>query len=59
LPKLRVAATAGGASIDVAGIFELEPMCMHTTVEVSWHATKKGSQYPVWMLGNPRCGGSR
>ncbi len=43
-PKLRVAATATGASAEVAGILELEPMCMHTTVAVSWQATKNGSQ---------------
>ena len=33
-----------GASGVVCGIFELDPMCMHTTVSVSWHAAKKGSQ---------------
>ena len=27
-----------------AGIFELDPMCMHTTVAVSWQAAKNGSQ---------------
>src|SRR6476469_5323875 len=57
LPKLRLAATATGASADVAGIFELEPMCMQTTFRVSWHAAKKGSHSPEWMLGRPRCGG--
>ena len=44
LPKLSVAATATGASPDVAGIFDDEPMCMHTTVPVSSHAAKNGSQ---------------
>ena len=45
-----VADGAGGhesgevASAEVAGIFELDPMCMHTTVPVSWHASKNGSQ---------------
>src|SRR6516165_10466585 len=57
LPKLSVAATATGASADVAGILEEDPMCMHTTVAVSSQAAKKGSQYPLWMLGRPRCGG--
>ena len=57
LPKLRVAATATGASADVAGIFEDEPMCMQTTVPVSAQAAKNGSQYPLWMLGSPRWGG--
>ena len=55
--KLKVAGTAIGASADVAGIFEHEPMCMHTTVWVSAQAAKNGSQKPVWMLGKPRCGG--
>ena len=32
LLKLSVAATATGASADVAGIFDDDPMCMHTTV---------------------------
>jgi hypothetical protein len=44
LPKLRVACTAGGASGEVAGIFDDEPMCMHTTVSVCSHAAKNGSQ---------------
>ena len=43
-PKLRVACTAGGASGEVAGIFDDEPMCMHTTVSVCSHAAKNGSQ---------------
>ena len=34
----------GGASGDVAGICDDEPMCMHTTVCVSSHAAKNGSQ---------------
>src|SRR3954454_12163624 len=45
LLKLSVAATAGGASGDAAGIDEDEPICMHTTVPVSWQARKNGSQY--------------
>ena len=32
LLKLSVAATATGASAEVAGIFDDEPMCMQTTV---------------------------
>ena len=44
LPKLSVAATAGGASADVAGICDDDPMCMHTSVSVSAHAWKNGSQ---------------
>src|ERR1700694_279798 len=57
LLKLKVAATAGGASEEVAGILDEDPMCMQTTVLVSWHAAKSGSQCPVWMLGRPRWGG--
>ena len=36
--------TMNGASGDVAGIRDDDPMCMHTTVSVSWHAVKNGSQ---------------
>src|ERR1700722_17277444 len=57
LPKLSDAATATGASAEVAGIFDDEPMCMQPTVPVSSQAAKKGSQAPLWMLGRPRCGG--
>src|SRR5882762_2475129 len=39
-----VAVTDGGASDDVAGIRDDEPMCIHTAVPVSAHASKKGSQ---------------
>src|SRR5438874_11123497 len=45
LLKLNVAPTAGGASVDVDGMRDDEPMCMHTTVSVSAHAAKNGSQY--------------
>ena len=47
----------GGASGDAAGIFDDDPMCMHSVVRVSWHVANSGSQYPVWMLGRPRCVG--
>src|SRR5205807_4845693 len=50
-------ATDGGASAEVAGILEDEPMCMQTVVRVSSHAAKNGSHSPVWMLGRPRCTG--
>src|SRR3954470_1809605 len=46
LLKLSVAATAVGASPDVAGIRDDEPMCMLITVPVSSHTAKNGSQYP-------------
>jgi hypothetical protein len=45
LLKLRLAATATGASGDVAGMRDDEPMCMLTVVCVS-HAAKNGSQKP-------------
>ena len=55
LLKLSVAWTEAGASGEVAGIFDDEPMCMHTTVSVSSQASKKGSQCSLsWMLGRPR-----
>ena len=51
--------TAGGASADVDGIFDDEPMCMHTTVFVSSHAARNGSQKPFLSCtdGRPRNGG--
>ena len=36
--------TSTGASIDVTVIDDDDPMCMHTTVPVSSHAAKNGSQ---------------
>src|SRR3954469_25919875 len=57
LLKLNDAATAVGASPEVAGIRDDEPMCMLITVPVSSHTAKNGSQWPEWMLGSPRCGG--
>ena len=44
LPNASVAVTAGGASAEVAGMRDDDPMCMHTTVPVSAHAAKNGSQ---------------
>ena len=41
---VRVEPTAGGASAEVDGILEEEPMCMLTTVPVSAQAPKNGSQ---------------
>ena len=40
----RVALTASGASAEVAGIFDDEPMCMQTVVAVSAQASNIGSQ---------------
>src|SRR5690242_21916485 len=57
LAKVMVEPTAGGASAEVDGIREEEPMCMAMTVPVSSQARRKGSQASVWMLGSPRCGG--
>ena len=41
---MSVAATATGASADVAGIRDDEPMCMLIVVCVSSQAAKNGSQ---------------
>src|SRR5439155_24840817 len=57
LLKASVADTATGASGDVAGMRDDDPMCMHTVVFVSAHAWKNGSQNPEWIDGRPRCGG--
>ena len=46
-PNERVAATAAGASTDVAGIFDDEPMCMHTVTPCAAHDAKNGSQCPL------------
>src|SRR5688572_435912 len=52
-----VAATATGASPEVAGMRDDEPMCMQITVLVSWQAAMNGSQSPEWIDGSPRWGG--
>jgi hypothetical protein len=44
LPNVSVDPTAAGASVEVDGIFDDDPMCMQMTVFVSWHARKNGSQ---------------
>ena len=44
LPNVSVEPTAAGASAEVDGIFDDEPMCMLMTVPVSAQARKKGSQ---------------
>ena len=44
LVNVAVDWTAGGASADVEGIREPEPMCMHTTTPVSAQAANSGSQ---------------
>src|SRR6476646_10918274 len=56
---VSVLPTAGGASAEVDGIFELDPMCIETTVSVSAQARENGSQYPSasWTDGSPRNGG--
>src|SRR5439155_16439622 len=56
--NMFVACTASGASSDELMVLVPEPMCMATTVPVSAHAAKNGSQYPEWMLGRPSHGGS-
>ncbi len=44
LVKMFVACTASGASSDEVMVLVPEPMCMATTVPVSAHAWKNGSQ---------------
>ena len=44
LLNVSVEPTAGGASGDVDGIFDDDPMCMLTMVRVSEQARKNGSQ---------------
>ena len=43
--NVSIELTMNGASGDVAGIFDDDPMCMQTTVSVSSQAAKNGSQY--------------
>ncbi len=54
LPNVSVEPTAGGASGEVDGIFDDEPMCMLTTMPVSAQAAKNGSHSPEWIDGRPR-----
>ncbi len=55
--NVSVDETMKGASGEVAGMREDEPMCMHTTVPVSWQAVNSGSQCPEWIDGSPSgCG---
>ncbi len=57
LAKVMVEPTAGGASAEVDGILDEEPMCMATTVPVSSQAARSGSQSSACMDGSPRWGG--
>src|SRR4051794_12128300 len=53
---VRTPLTVKGASGDVVGIDDDEPMCMHRTVPVSAQASKTGSQwFDLWWIdGSPR-----
>ena len=44
---------SAGASDDVVGAVDDDPTCRHTTVPVSSHAARNGSQYPVCSDGRP------
>ena len=48
--------TENGASGEVVRIFDDDPMCMHTTVSVSWQAVRNGAQKRAlaWIDGRPR-----
>jgi hypothetical protein len=52
--NVSVELTMNGASGVVPGIFEDEPMCMHSTVSVSTQAANSGSHSPEWIDGRPR-----
>jgi len=54
LPNVNAEATSAGASGDVEGIFDDEPMCIWMDTPCSAHAAKNGSQYSVWIDGRPR-----
>src|SRR5437660_7255119 len=59
LANVMVDPTAGGASAEVDGIFDDDPMCMQITVSVSSQAAKNGCQkLPASCTeGRPRNGG--
>jgi hypothetical protein len=43
--------TASGASADVVGMLDDEPMCIDTVVSVSAHASHSGSHFPLCRDG--------
>src|SRR5258705_6038435 len=49
-----VMSTLIGASSAVITIFDDDPMCTFTTVSTSSHVAKNLSQWPEWMLRDPR-----
>src|SRR6516164_9698385 len=55
--KASVELTMKGASGEVRGIFEDDPMCMHRVVAVSSHAANTRSHAPVCNDGKPRAWG--
>ena len=55
--KVSAMMTSGGASSLVLLKVEEEPMCMLTTVSVSWQAAHSGSQVSVCTLGRPSAAG--
>jgi hypothetical protein len=59
LVKMPVAPTPSGASALVLKVLVPEPMCMASTVLVSLHAAKNGSQWPEWIDGRPSHAGTR
>src|SRR5690242_3426153 len=52
------AGISGGASADVVGDVPEDPTCRHSTVPVSAHAAKSGSQWPEWIVGRPSLSGA-
>src|SRR5580658_11296303 len=50
---VTVISTSMGASTEVITSSEDEPMCMQTVTCSSLQAAQNGSQWSVWMLGQP------
>src|SRR5690348_9763140 len=53
LRLMLTACTPKGASGDVFGLTEDDPMCVHNGIFVSFTTAKKSSHAPEWMDGNP------
>ncbi len=56
--NVRIELTMNGASGEVEGIFDDDPMCMLMTVSVSSHAWKSGSQKPFLSCTDGRPSGT-
>src|SRR5579863_9661479 len=54
----NVGSSSNGGSGDGSGAHDEAPVCMHTTVDVSSQAAKKGSHTPEKIDGNPNWAGN-